>query len=80
MEREFFIKWAAQEALYMAIGWGKYIPEPPAEFALYAFAGILEENDFGDRRYILNENKQHEFWAWWLSEAIPQAIAKEGVF
>ena len=79
IEREFFIKWAAQEALYMAIGWARYIHEPPAENALYAFAGVFEGDDFYNRRCVMDKNKQHEFWVWWLSEAIPQALSKDGV-
>jgi hypothetical protein len=76
LEREFFIKWAAQDALYEAIGWIKYNHEPPAENALYAFAGVFEGESFDDRSCRLDENKQHEFWVWWLSEAIPQAHEK----
>jgi hypothetical protein len=70
MEREFYIKWAAQDALYEAIGWIRHNPEAPAENALYAFAGVFEGEDFDRRRCTLDENKQHEFWVWWLSEAI----------
>jgi hypothetical protein len=76
MEREFYIKWAAQEALYAAIGWLRYNPEPPAEYASLAFAGIFESEDFDNRRCIMDKNKQREFWLWWLSEAIPQAFSK----
>jgi len=79
MEREFFIKWAAQDALYETIGWIKYNHEPPAENALYAFAGIFEGKDFDDRRCIIDKNKQREFWLWWLSEAIPQSVSKVDV-
>lgn len=74
MEREFCIKWAAQDALYEAIGWAKYNYEPPAENALYAFAGVFEG---GFRRQALDEKRQQEFWVWWLSGAIPQALADE---
>jgi hypothetical protein len=49
MEREFFIKWAAQDALYEAVGWIKHNPEPPAENALSAFAGVFEGEGFDDR-------------------------------
>lgn len=76
IEREFFIKWAAQDALYETIGWIKYNHEPPAENALYAFAGMFEGKSFDKRSYTLDENKQHEFWIWWLSEAITQAHEK----
>ncbi len=79
MEREFCIKWAAQEALYNAIGWTKYNPEPPAEYALLAFAGIFEGDNFSNRRCIMDKDKQHEFWLWWLSKAIPQALSKDGL-
>ena len=79
MEREFYIKWAAQEALYSAIGWTKYNPEPPAEYALLAFAGVFEGENFDNRRCIMDKDKQHEFWLWWLSKAIPQALSKDGV-
>jgi hypothetical protein len=73
MEREFYIKWAAQDALYEAIGWIKHNPEPPAENALYAFAGVFEGDGFNNRSWTFDEHKQHEFWVWWLSEAIPLA-------
>ncbi len=76
MEREFFIKSAAQDALYEAIGWIKYNLKPPAENALCAFAGIFDGESFEDRNCTFDENKQHEFWVWWLSEAIPQAHEK----
>ncbi len=76
MEREYFIKWAAQDALYEAIGWIKHNPDPPAENALYAFAGVFEGESFDDRSCTLDENKQHKFWVWWLSEAIPLAHEK----
>ena len=79
MEREFFIKWAVQDALYETIGWIKYNHEPPAENALYAFAGIFEGKDFDDRRCIMDKKKEHEFWLWWLSEAIPQSVSKVDV-
>ncbi|MCK6463151.1 MAG: hypothetical protein L6Q29_05050 [Candidatus Pacebacteria bacterium] len=80
VEREFFIKWATQDALYEVIGWKKYnYDEPPAEDALYAFAGIFEGNDFHNRRCRLDKNKEHEFWHWWLSEAIPQSVSKVDV-
>ncbi|MGE5249394.1 MAG: hypothetical protein ACM3QS_04195 [Bacteroidota bacterium] len=74
MEREFCIKWAAQDALYEAVGWIDRSNEVPAEYALYAFAGIFEGQDIRHRRWRLDENKAHEFWVWWLSEAIPLAI------
>jgi hypothetical protein len=76
MEREFFIKWAAQDALYEAIGLIKHRPDPPAENALYAFAGVFESEDFDSRRCTLDENKQNEFCVWWLSEAISLAHEK----
>jgi hypothetical protein len=76
MEREFYIKWAAQEALYDAAGWLRSNPQPPAEFASLAFAGIFEGEDFDNRRCIMDKNKQREFWLWWLSEAIPQAFSE----
>lgn len=79
MEREFFIKWAAQDALYETIGWIKYNHEPPAENALYAFAGIFEGKDFHDRRCIMDRNKERDFWFWWLSAAIPQSFSKVDV-
>jgi len=78
VEREFFIKWAAQDALYEAIGWIKYNPEePPAENALYAFAGVFKGEDWHNRKCTLDEKKQHEFWVWWLAEAIPQVFAED---
>jgi hypothetical protein len=79
MEREFYIKWAAQEALYAAIGWLRYDPEPPAEYASLAFAGTFEGESFNDRRCIMDKNREREFWLWWLSEAIPQAHSKDNV-
>ena len=79
MEREFYIKWAAQEALYAAIGLLRYNPEPPAEYASLAFAGTFEGEGFHDRRCIMDQNKEREFWLWWLSEAIPQAHSKDNV-
>lgn len=78
MEREFCIKLAAQNALYAALGWSRYDPEPPIENALYAFAGVFEGKGLRKERDSLDENKQHEFWTWWLSEAIPQAFAGGG--
>jgi hypothetical protein len=74
-ERECFIKWAAQDALYEAIGWGRR-DHPPAHYAIYAFAGMFEGDGF-DRRCTFDAAKQLEFWTWWLSEAIPQAIRAE---
>jgi len=77
MEREFCIKWAAQNALYAALGWQSYDPDPPIAFALYAFAGVFKGDGLHkDREAWLDENKQREFWIWWLSEAIPQAYAE----
>ena len=77
MEREFCIKWAAQNALYATLGWRIYDPDPPITFALYAFAGVFKGDGLHkDREASLDENKQHEFWVWWLSEAIPQAYEK----
>jgi hypothetical protein len=73
MEREFCIKWAAQDALYEALGWTENSDEAPAEYALYALAGIFEGEDIRHRRWRLDEDKAHEFWTWWLSEAIPLA-------
>jgi hypothetical protein len=73
MEREFCIKWAAQDALYEAIGWIQHGHEAPAEDALYAFAGIFEGEDVRHRRWRLDKKKAHDFWVWWLSEAIPLA-------
>ena len=78
MERECFIKCAAQDALYEALGWINFNPGPPAENAILAFAGIFEGNDFDSRRGWLDEKKQHEFWVWWLSKAIPDAIVESG--
>jgi len=79
MEREYFIKWATQDALYETIGWVTYNHEPPAENALYAFAGVFEGAGFNDRRCIMDKNKEREFWLWWLSEAIPQSVSKVDV-
>jgi hypothetical protein len=78
MEREYFIKWAAQDALYQAIGWINYESAPPGRNALYAFAGIFEGVGADNRKWTLDESKQREFWIWWLTEAIPQAAAAEG--
>jgi hypothetical protein len=78
MEREFFIKWAAQNALYEAIGWINYNSDPPAQNALYAFAGIFEGQGADNRTCTLDASKEREFWIWWLTEAIPQAAAAEG--
>lgn len=75
MEREFFIKWAAQDALYEAIGFGR--AEPPAENAQFAFAGIFEGREFDERRMHLDPAKQREFWLAWLSEIISATIARE---
>lgn len=77
MEREFFIKWAAQDALYEAIGWIRHNSDPPAENALYAFAGVFEGKGFHNRLWTIDEKKQQEFWVWWLTEAIPQAVMQE---
>lgn len=77
MEREFCIKWAAQDALYAALGWLRYDPDPPITDALYAFAGVFKGDGLHkDRESSLDKNKQHEFWIWWLSEAVPQAYAE----
>lgn len=77
MEREFCIKWAAQDALYAALGWLRYDPDPPITNALYAFAGVFKGDGLRKDRESLDENKQHEFWIWWLSRAIPQAFAED---
>lgn len=79
MEWEFYIKWAAQEALYAALGWLRHDPEPPAEHASIAFAGTFEGKTFQTRRCIMDKEKQREFWIWWLSEAIPHALSKANV-
>lgn len=76
-EREFFIKWAAQDALYEAIGWIRHNSDPPAGNAVYAFAGVFEGKGFHNRLWTIDEKKQHEFWVWWLTEAIPQAVMQE---
>jgi hypothetical protein len=77
MEREFCIKWAAQDALYAVMGWQRYDSDPPIGFALYAFAGMFKGDGLHkDRVAWLDENKQSEFWIWWLSEAVPQAYAE----
>jgi hypothetical protein len=73
-EREFYIKWAAQDAVSEAVGENPYDFYPPAENALYAFAGIITSKA-GQRQYRLDPGKRRQFWTWWLSEAIPQAFA-----
>jgi hypothetical protein len=72
MERECFIKWAAQDALYVAIGMRAIVQ---AQNAVFAYAGIFSGDDFDSRTCVLDEHKEREFWNWWLSEAIPQAVA-----
>jgi hypothetical protein len=48
--------------------------EPPAQNALYAIAGLFDGEDLDSRTYRFDESKRHEFWIWWLSTAIPQAV------
>jgi hypothetical protein len=81
MERECFIKEAAQEALYEALGWYDYSnerelairhPYVPGGFALLAFAGIFDQE-----RFRFDCEKRREFWRWWLGEAIPRAWSSE---
>lgn len=73
-EREFFIKWAVQEALYEALAWRDHWQQAPAQDAVRAYAGIFS----GERFYYTRELewdyfKRSEFWRWWLTEAIPSA-------
>lgn len=69
MEREYYIKWACQDALYEALGWSKHNPAPPGEHAVRAFAGVSENHS-----WRIDVIKRNAFWRWWLSEALPQAF------
>ncbi|OAI40995.1 hypothetical protein AYO40_00505 [Planctomycetaceae bacterium SCGC AG-212-D15] len=73
MEREFFIKWAAQESLYESIGWNSLAPKAPSEHALYAYAGVFYGEGVDNGRYRMDKDKEREFWVWWLSKAIVDA-------
>jgi hypothetical protein len=76
MEREFCIKWAAQDALSAALNLITYnLPRPPVEDALYAFAGLFDGQGFRRSRKMLDDIKAHEFWVWWLSQGIREAIS-----
>ena len=73
-EREFFIKWTVQEALYEALAWEKYWQDPPAQHAVRAYAGIFDGERFHYTRQMeWDYPKRNEFWRWWLTEAIPAA-------
>ncbi len=78
MEREFFIKWACQEALYEVVGLTKHWPQAPAQDAVRAYAGNFYGEGFENRRMEWNTQKLNEFWRWWLMEAIPIAWQLEG--
>jgi hypothetical protein len=91
MEREFSIKWAAQEALYEAIGWKRHFED-------ITFAADIENTDippnihtdgpagfallavagiFDEAEFRFDNRRRCEFWYWWLTEAIPQAWKDE---
>lgn len=73
-EREFFIKWTMQEALYEALAWNEHWKNPPAQYAIPPYAGIFVGDKFYYTREIeWNYAKRNEFWRWWLTEAIPTA-------
>lgn len=82
----FFVGEAALEALYVALGDSSFEEQvvdeqvldsdldpwhtDTAGWAVIAWAGdIWEERS--------NSNRRHEFWEWWLYEAIPEACRKE---
>jgi hypothetical protein len=77
LEREYFIKWAAQDALYEAIGWAGNNPQAPAEHAILAYAGEFGGGDFWHRTLAMNKERERQFWRWWLEEAIAEACVAE---
>ncbi|MCB0020921.1 MAG: hypothetical protein KDE09_24165 [Anaerolineales bacterium] len=72
-EHAFFIKWAAQDALYEALGWLDYNCHEPYQHAEYAYAGIFWGESSAERRAIFDPVRRTEFWSWWLGEALPAA-------
>jgi hypothetical protein len=91
MERECFIKGAAQEALYQALGWTKFSTDLPIDAPLDDVIGMANWHPDGPAGKALlanagifkregfrfDTNKRREFWRWWLAEAIPQAWTLE---
>lgn len=91
MEREFSIKWAAQEALYEALGWNKYFRD--AAQATGVENGVVSPHEhtdapaghalfafagiFDEPSFRFDDNKRREFWHWWLDEAISLAWSEE---
>jgi hypothetical protein len=91
MERECFIKEAAQEALYEALGWTDYSEDFPylvnmeneRELAMHhhhapgGSALLAYAGIFNEKRFRFDWEKRREFWQWWLEEAIPHACKSE---
>lgn len=89
--REYSIKWAAQEALYTAVRWQKYLDESNQEVDIgddVAMANIHNHGPSGEALlayacvfeegdFWFDREKRREFWRWWLEEAIPSAWASE---
>ncbi|MDP9311011.1 MAG: hypothetical protein M3R24_08995 [Chloroflexota bacterium] len=86
MEREFCIKWAAQDYLYEILGWTKYMYRTPyvtatdeeyeAVSQLDAPAGyalVAYTAVFNGGTWDVNTARIREFWQWWLTTAIPEA-------
>jgi hypothetical protein len=91
MERECFIKWAAQDALYEALGWNDYslglryhvYAEDERVLAAYhpsapgGYGLLAFAGIFDHERFRFDCEKRREFWRWWLGEAIPRAWNSE---
>ena len=91
--REFSIKWAAQEALYLTMLWQRYLEEEGRDYSIdthdlneYAYnqthapagyAMLAYAGIFDQDDKIVDPVKRQEFWLWWLGWAIPTAIELE---
>ncbi len=91
--REYCIKWAAQEALYLSLLWQQYVPEQGHDDSIQ----VADSSDHFNRHIeapagcamaafagvfdgdnpSFDTNKRREFWLWWLTWAIPFAFTLE---
>ncbi len=88
-QREFSIKWAAQEALYEALLWESHPRDQNADYNIDAadlneyaynqtqapagFAMLAYSGIFDQDHKTVDVEKRREFWLWWLTWAIPMA-------
>jgi hypothetical protein len=87
--REFSIKWAAQEALYLAVLRQHYLMDPNADYNIHTedvnhyaycqtqapagYAMLAYAGVFDQEDKIVDPEKRRKFWLFWLTWAIPTA-------